>query len=269
MVSRPKHCVFALLLLCAPAWAQPGELPRNPFPDVAASYLVEIDGHTVWENQPHRQLPAASLTKLMTALLVVERKQPDTPVNIDPDAEQASGLGLKTGETFRARDLLGAMLIASANGACHALADSVAGSEAHLVQLMNQRAQQLGMRDTRYADACGRDAARQHSSAHDLALLARELLKHPEITELTARPGMRIATLNGKRSVSFSSRNGLIGHYPGVLGLKTGYTRRAGRCQAIYAERNGHQVLLIMLHARRWGDAVDILDLAFDRAQRE
>ncbi len=258
-----------LLLLCAPAWAQPGELPRDPFPDAATAYLVAIDGNTVWENQPHRHLPSASLTKLMTALLVVERKQPDTPVNIDPDAEQAGGIGLKTGETFRTRDLLAAMLIASDNGACHALADSVAGSEAHLVQLMNQRAQQLGMRDTHYADACGRDDARQHSSAHDLALLARELLKHPEITELTARRGMRIATLDGKHSFSFSSRNGLIGRVPGVLGLKTGYTRRAGRCQVIYAARDGHKVLLVMLHARRWDDAVDILDLAFDRARRE
>jgi D-alanyl-D-alanine carboxypeptidase len=125
------------------------------------------------------------------------------------------------------------------------------------------------MRDTRYANACGRDAARQHSSAHDLALLAHELLRHPEITALTAKPGMRIATLDGKHSFSFSSRNGLIGRVPGVLGLKTGYTRRAGRCQVIYAARDGHKVLLVMLHARRWGDAVDILDLAFDRARRE
>lgn len=255
-----------LLLLCAPAWAQPGDLPRNPFPDVATAYLVEIDGQPVWDKQPQRQLPAASLVKLMTALLVVERNQPDTSVNVDPAAEQTSRIGLRTGETFHTRDLLGAMLIASDNGACHALADSVAGSETHFIRQMNRRAQQLGMRDTRYANACGRDAARQHTSAHDLALLADELLKHPEITTLTAKRGMRIATLDGKRSISFNSRNGLIGRYRGVLGLKTGYTRRAGRCQVIYAERDGHTVLLVMLHARNWGDAVDILDLAFDRA---
>jgi serine-type D-Ala-D-Ala carboxypeptidase (penicillin-binding protein 5/6) len=258
-----------LLLLCAPAWAQPGALPRNPFPDAATAYLVAIDGNTVWDKQPHRHLPAASLTKLMTALLVAERNAPKTGVNIDPAAAQTSRLGFRIGETFRTRDLLAAMLIASDNGACHALADAIAGSETHFVQQMNRRARQLGMRDTRYADACGRDAAQQHSSAHDLALLANALIKYPEITALTAKRGMRIATLDGKHSVSFASRNGLIGRYPGVRGLKTGYTRRAGRCQAIYAERDGHQVLLIMLHARRWGDAVDILDLAFDRAIRK
>lgn len=268
MASKLK-LFLALLLLCAPAWAQPGDLPRNPFPDVATAYLVAIDGKTVWDKQPHRQLPSASLIKLMTALLVAERKESETGVNIDPAAAQASHLGFRIGETLRTRDLLGAMLIASDNGACHALADAIAGSEMQFVQQMNQRARQLGMRNTHYVNACGADAARQHSSAHDLALLSFELLKHPEITALTAKRGMRIATLDGKRHFSFGSKNGLIGRYPGVRGLKTGYTRRAGRCQVIYAERDGHKVLLVMLHARRWGDAVDILDLAFDRAQRE
>ena len=112
----------------------------------------------------------------------------------------------------------------------------------------------------------GSDAARQHSSARDLALLARELLKHPLTTALTSQRGARISTLDGKRSYSFSSRNTLVST-PGVLGLKTGYTARAGRCQAIYAKRGGHKVLLVILHGSHWGDAADLLALALDRAQ--
>jgi serine-type D-Ala-D-Ala carboxypeptidase (penicillin-binding protein 5/6) len=203
----------------------------------------------------------------MTALLVVEQHKLGASVTIDRAAEHEAGIGLRAGEKFHVKDLLAAALIASANNACRALADAAAGSEANFVRQMNERAQRLGLRDTQYANACGRNAVQQHTSAHDLTLLAHELLRHPEITALTARPGARIATLDGRRSFRFDSRNALIGRYRGALGLKTGYTRKAGKCQVIYAERGKDKVLLVMLHGRRWGDAADILDLAFDHAR--
>lgn len=260
------------MLLCSSAWAaQPGDLPRDPFPEVATSYLVEVDGERVWQRQPQRHLPPASLTKLMTALLAVEQDKLDAIASIGRSAAHESGtrIGIKTGETFRVRDLLAAALIDSANDACHALADSVAGSEARFVQSMNERARQLGMRDTHFVNACGHDVAGHYSSAHDLALLAHAVLEHPEIVELTAQRGMRIATVDGSRSFAFSSKNALIGRYRGALGLKTGYTPNAGKCLVAYAERDGIKVLLVMLHGNdRWWDAADILDLAFDHARR-
>jgi D-alanyl-D-alanine carboxypeptidase (penicillin-binding protein 5/6) len=269
--SRLRIIAIAGLLLCPPAWAaQPGELPQNPFPEVAASYLVEIDGRAVWEKQPHRRLPPASLTKMMTALLVVEQDKLDATATVDSAAARETGIriGIRPGERFRVRDLLAAALIDSANDACHALADFVAGSQAHFVQQMNQRAQQLGMRDTHFTNACGHDAPMHYSSTYDLALLAHALLKHPEITALTSQPGARIATLDGKHSYAFSSRNALIGRYRGARGLKTGYTPRAGKCLVAYAVRGGVKVLLVMLHGNdRWWDAVDMLDLAFDHAR--
>lgn len=258
MVSR---LLLALWLLAAP-WAQAGA-PHDPLPAVAHAYLVELDGKTLWSHQAQHPLPAASLDKLMTALLVVEQHQLDAPVTIRLSTREGSGL--HSGETYRTHDLLAAMLIASDNTACHTLAAS-SGSAAKFVQRMNRRAQQLGMRNTHYANACGDDAPQQHTSARDLLLLAHELLRHPEITALTARRGARIATLDGRRSYSFSSRNALL-NVRGVRGLKTGYTRQAGRCQLIYAERDGHRVLLVMLHGTRWGDAAELLELAFDQAR--
>ena len=258
--------LFGLLLLCqaALALAQP-----DPFPEVAASYRVEINGAAVWEKQGNRRLPPASLTKLMTALLVAERGQFQGVAVVSRAAAHESGtrLGLRAGEEFHVGDLLAATLIASANDACHALADYMAGGQARFVQLMNRRAAQLGMRNTRYANACGHDADGHYSSVRDLALLANELIKHAPITELTAKAGARIAALDGARGYSFSSKNALIGRYPGALGLKTGYTPRAGKCLVAFAKRGDTQVLLVLLRGHdRWWDAVDILDLAFDRA---
>lgn len=270
MVSRLKLFLGLLLLCSSASAAQPGDLPRDPFPEVATSYLVEVNGETVWERNPRHRLPPASLTKLMTALLLVEQGKLESTATIGRAAAHETGtrIGIKPGEQFRVADLLAAALIDSANDACHALADFAAGSEARFTQAMNKRAAQLGMRDTHFVNACGHDARNHYSSTHDLALLAHELLKHPEITALTARPGARIVTKDGKRSFSFDSRNALIGRYRGALGLKTGYTPRAGKCLVAYAERGKDRVLLVMLHGNdRWWDAVDILDLAFDHAR--
>ncbi len=260
--------LFGLLLLCqaALALAQP-----DPFPRVAASYLVQVNGELLWEKQTNRRLPPASLTKMMTALLAVEHGNPQAISTVSSAAAQETGtrLHLKAGEKFHVEDLLAATLIASANDACHALADHIAGSQAQFVQLMNRRAKKLGMLNTRFVNACGHDAKGHYSTAHDLALLANELIKHSLIMELTAKAAARISTLDGAHSYPFESRNALIGRYPGALGLKTGYTPKAGKCLVAYARRGEAQVLLVMLHGNdRWWDAADILDIAFSHAHR-
>jgi D-alanyl-D-alanine carboxypeptidase (penicillin-binding protein 5/6) len=259
------YLIAGLLLVSQTALAQP-----DPFPKVAASYLVQVDGELLWERHVSRHLPPASLTKLMTALLLAEEGQPRAVVEVSQAAAQESGsrIGIKEGEQFRVEDLFAAMLIASANDACHALADHAAGSEAHFVRMLNQRAQQLGMHDTHFVNACGHDAPEHYSSAHDLALLANELLKHSEIIGFTSKHDSHITTLDGAHEYRFESKNALIGRYRGALGLKTGYTPGAGECLVAYAKRGDAEVLLVMLHGYdRWWDAADILDIAFAHAR--
>lgn len=242
----------------------------DPFPQIAESYLVEINGAPLWEKQAHLRLPPASLTKLMTALLVVEHDQPHalTTVSLAAAHETGSRIGIKAGNTFHIEDLLAAALIASANDACHALADFVARDQKHFVRLMNRRAKELGMQDTHFVNACGHDAPDHYSSAHDLSLLAREVLRHPTLLEFTSKIDARIATQNGSHSYHFENKNELIGRYPGAFGLKSGYTPNAGKCLVAIAKRGEHKVLLVLLHGQdRWWDAVDILDLAFAHAR--
>ncbi|MDO8926977.1 MAG: D-alanyl-D-alanine carboxypeptidase family protein [Sideroxyarcus sp.] len=253
-----------LLALSAQAVSQP-----DPFPQIAAAYRVEIDGTAVWEKQPAKRLPPASLTKLMTALLVLEQGKLQETAVITQAATRETGsrLALKAGEHLRVEDLLAATLLQSANDACHALADHLGGSEAAFVQQMNRRARELGLHDTQFRNACGHDASGHYSTAQDLALLARELLKHPQMVPLTSQEHAAITTLEG-RQYQLRNRNALIGRYDGALGLKTGYTAKAGTCLVALAKRDGHEVLLVLLHGKdRWWDAVDILDLAFDHAR--
>jgi D-alanyl-D-alanine carboxypeptidase (penicillin-binding protein 5/6) len=207
---------------------------------------------------------------MMTALLVSEKDQPQAVVTVSRAAAHETGtrLHLAAGERFRVQDLLEAMLIDSANDACHALADFVAGNETRFVQMMNRRARQLGLHDTHYVNACGHDDRRHYSSTHDLAQLADALIQRPGITDITASHEAAITTLDGKRNYHFTSKNALIGRYPGVIGLKTGYTPNAGKCLVAYAMRGKTRVLLVMLHGNdRWWDAADILDLAFDHVR--
>lgn len=242
----------------------------DPFPEVATSYLVELNGKAIWARQPDRRLPPASLTKLMTVLLVLEQAQPNDIVTVTPSAmrETGSRIGLHSGERFRVQDLLAAALLPSANDACHALADHMDGNESGFVAHMNRRAHALGMRNTHFTNACGHDKPDHYSSALDLSILVHTLLKYPSLVDITSRKQMEIAALDGGHRYLLESKNALIGRYEGALGLKTGYTPKAGKCLVAYARHGDNTVLFIMLHGHdRWWDAVDVLDLAFDHAR--
>ena len=257
------------LLLCSLLMAE-AQAQSDPFPQVAEAYLVEVNGEPIWAKQPDQRLPPASLTKLMTVLLALESGRPDDVVIIRPAATRETGsrLGLKADERFLMQDLLAAALIASANDACHALADHLAGNENEFVVRMNQRAQELGMVDSRFQNACGHDADGHYASARDLSRLAYALLKHASLIEITSRQTMRIATVDGRHQYTLENKNALIGRYDGAIGLKTGFTPKAGKCLVAYAKRSDHRVLLVMMRSKdRWWDAVDILDLAFDHAR--
>ena len=239
------------------------------FPKVAKASLVAIDGRVVWEHDAATPRPPASLTKIMTALVLLDGDwDPDASVRVSARAasETGSRAGLRAGETLRAGDALAAMLIGSANDACHALAEHAAGSAGAFVEAMNARAASLGLSATRFENPCGHDAPGQRSSARDLLVLAEAALSHPEFARLVAEPRASFRTAKG-RIVSVRTGNALLGRLPGASGVKTGYTPQAGKCLVGLARRGDRRVMVVLLDAPdRWWTAAALFEEAFDAA---
>jgi serine-type D-Ala-D-Ala carboxypeptidase (penicillin-binding protein 5/6) len=239
---------------------------EDPYPWIAAAYLVKRDGTVLWAGSAERRLAPASLAKMMTALLALERGRLDEPVKVGRGVLQATGtrIGLKPGEQLRASDLLAATVVRSANDACRALAEHLGGSAKTFVQAMNARAFMLGLADTKFADPCGHDREGQYTSAADLLVLAEEVMKHGEYLRLARLERISLKTVDGGRSFTLRNTNALLGRYPGAIGLKTGHTEGAGNCLVALAERDGVRVLAVLLNApNRWWNAAGLLDRAF------
>jgi serine-type D-Ala-D-Ala carboxypeptidase (penicillin-binding protein 5/6) len=260
--------VFLLLLGC---WRASESLAaENRYPALAEAYLVEVGDKTLWAGGADKRLPPASLTKIMTALLVVEDYRPQELATVSRRAAAADGsrLGLRAGTRIRVDQLLAAALVRSANDACLVLAEHYGGSEAAFVARMNRRAGELGLRDTHFANACGFDAPGHYSSVRDLASLARQGMRFAAFAETVKKKEVVVTDGAGKR-YSARNTNALVATYPDTIGVKSGYTKGAGRCLVALVERNGVQVWLVMLNAHdRWWDAVGVVENAFDQADK-
>jgi serine-type D-Ala-D-Ala carboxypeptidase (penicillin-binding protein 5/6) len=218
-----------------------------------AAMLVDLDnGNVLWRFHPYRTLPNASLTKIMTALLVTERGAPDDPVRITQAAlnYQGTGLGvLKRGKRVRLETLLNGLLLVSGNDAAIALAVDVAGSQRRFVQLMNRRARVWGLRCTHYVDSHGL-SRQDRSCPHDLAVLARLAMTNHRITRIIRRPHVTFPfPVKGGHIVMYGHNPLIEAHYRGAIGLKTGFTDAAGHCLVGVARRHGHTLAVVLLNS--------------------
>ncbi|MGC8839761.1 MAG: D-alanyl-D-alanine carboxypeptidase family protein, partial [Anaerolineae bacterium] len=235
------------------------EAPPTPLAE-AALLGDESTGEVLWEKNAHQRRAVASTTKIMTALLTLERADLDGEVVVSPAASYTGGnmVGLAPGERLSVRDLLYGLLLNSGNDAATALAEHVAGSAEAFVDLMNARAQALGMADTHFVNPHGLDAEGHYSSAYDLWLLTREAMKNPVFRDIVATP---VQTLGPRTYVNL---NLLLTAYPGADGVKTGTSDWAGECLVASATRRGHRLIAVVLHSPdRYGDARALLDWGF------
>jgi D-alanyl-D-alanine carboxypeptidase (penicillin-binding protein 5/6) len=246
----------------------------------AAAILVEArSGESLFAHEPHRPWAPASLVKMMLALVAIEKvKARDAALEDSVPAPREAGrfggavVGLEPGERFPLREMMKAIVIHSANDAAVAVAEHLAGSAEAFVGLMNRRATELGMKRTRYATVHGLPSAKGRepdvTSAYDTAILARELLKHPEILGWASKPVESF----GEGRLALKNTNELIGSYPGADGLKTGSHRAAGFNLVATAERDGSRFVAVVFGAptsrARFAEAARLLDLGFASRRR-
>jgi len=268
-----RAALVASLLATIVATPAASAAVSRPDPDAQAAIVVDAgSGEVLLADGADERHPIASTTKLMTALLVMERAQPND-VFTAPRYEAAaieSQIGLETGERMRVRDLLSALLLESANDAAVTIATNVSGSRRAFVRDMNRRAAQLGLRSTSYANPIGLDARRNRSSARDLSSLARVLLRNPRFAATVDRTQARLRS--GERRRTVRNRNTLVGAYPFVEGVKTGRTQQAGYVLVGAGKGRGAEVISVILGAPSEGarnqSTLDLLRYGLDQFRR-
>lgn len=243
---------------------------RTPaLPDMTAKsgILVTADGRELWARQPGERRPMASITKIMTAVVALEHSKPDDIVAVPKASAQVgeSTSFLRVGEQLPMHEMIVSLLVKSGNDAAVAIADHVAGSEPAFVEMMNRKAQDLGLQNTRFANSHGLDQAGHYTTASDLAVLARYAMTKPEFRDIVS---MKTAVVrDGSRVETMMNTNLLIGNYTGANGIKTGYTTGAGHSVIVSAQRDGIELYAVVLgtdsEMQRFKDARELLDWGF------
>ena len=277
-------CVYALVVCLIPVPVCLAEQKNESSVNVLAQSYVLMEketGKIICEKNKDKELMPASITKIMTLLLIFEEVDAGKITYEDQVtvSEHAASMGgsqvyLEAGETQTVHDMLKCITISSANDACVAMAEYIAGSEEEFVKSMNEKAKELGMKHTHFMNCCGLDdqvTEKQHySSAYDIALMSRELLlKHDKVKGLTTiwMDPIIHRTRKGEQEFGLSNTNKLVRTYDGITGLKTGSTSKAKFCLSASAERNGMELIAVVMAsprpADRFQDAAALMNYGF------
>lgn len=269
-----KRIAWVLVLLVCLGFVLPVQAAELTIEAPSAILMEAATGTVLYEKQSHDRLPPASVTKVMTLLLVMEALESgriswdDTVIASETAAAKGgSQVYLEQGEQMSMDEMLKSVVVSSANDCATALAEHIAGSEEAFVSMMNERAAELGMEDTYFVNCTGLDdepnASEHRTSVYDIALMSRQLLQHKDIRKYTT---IWMDTVRGGE-FGLSNTNKLVRFYQGTTGLKTGYTSQAGHCLAASAMRDGVEYIAVVLNcpssASRFQSAKQLLDYGF------
>lgn len=245
-----------------------------------SAILIEAStGEILFEKNSHERLVPASMTKMMSMLLIVENVEKgviswDEMVTVSENASSMGGsqILLETNEKMSVRDLFKGIAVASGNDAVVAMAEKIAGTEEAFVSMMNNRAKELGLKDTSFKNPHGLDTANHYSSAYDMAMIAKELVKHEEVLKYTSIYEDYLRQ-NTDKEIWLVNTNKLVRFYDGVDGLKTGYTAGAGYCLTATAKKNGMRIIAVVMgepdSKTRNAEVTSMLDYAFAQYEVE
>lgn len=237
---------------------------------VSARSAVLIDassGAVLFEKNSSERLPMASTTKIMTALIILEKMQLDEVVSVPKEAilVEGSSIYLCENEEITVETLLYGLLLESGNDAAHTLAVACSGSIEAFADEMNKKATRLGLQNTSFKNPHGLTAEGHYTTAYELARITAEAMKNPVFCKIVSTQKMLAPSLDGELTRLFLNHNKLLKYYDGAVGVKTGYTEAAGRCLVSAAEKNGMRFIAVTLNDRDdWDDHCNILNFAFE-----
>lgn len=266
-------CLIMCLLVTLPLFS-PKVYAESAAFSVSALSAVVINAETgsiVYEKSPFAQRAMASTTKIMTALLTIEAGDLDKKFTVDSYAIRVEGtsMGLQEGDIVTRRALLYGILLPSGNDAANAAAVSVSGSMEKFVELMNKKAEELGLTNTHFANPSGLDADGHFTTAYDLAMLTKTALENPVFAEICKCADARVEFGNPPYLRSLANSNKMLWQYEGCYGVKTGFTDNARRCLVSAAERNGVKLICVTLNAPDdWEDHRKMLDYGFTQVTK-
>lgn len=267
-------CLFTVLFLgLTNVYAE--EIQTDLAPNSKSAILIDANTGTImFEKNSHEKLAPASMTKVMSMLLIMEAID-NGSLSFEDEvliSENAASMGgsqvyLQAGETYQVKELLKGIAVASGNDAVVAMSEKIAGSVEEFVNLMNKRAKELGANDTNFVNPHGLDAENHYTTAYDMSLMAKELLKHPKILEFTSIYEDYLQKKDGS-SIWLVNTNKLVRFYDGVDGLKTGFTATAGYCLTATAKKNNLRLISVVMGAetsdKRSSDTTSLLNYGFN-----
>lgn len=235
-----------------------------------ASVIYEPESDTIlYAKNENARLPMASTTKIMTALVAIERENLNKKIEVDPRAVgiEGSSAYLRAGEEFTLRELLYALMLRSANDAAEAIAYAIAGSLEEFALIMNEKAAALGLSDTHFTNPHGLDDDEHYTTALELAKITAAALEYPEFREIVSTKTKRVEKEGLTRL--FANHNKMLSRYDGCIGVKTGYTQKSGRCLVSAAERDGIRLIAVTLSCPDdWREHEKMLDFGFSQLER-
>lgn len=263
---KKVYVIISCLLLTVTFSAEVFCLENGDLSAVSAVLYYPEYGEVLFEKNSTAQRSMASTTKIMTSLIALEECMPDREVEITAEMVNVEGTssGLRAGDKITLRDLVYCMMLESGNDAANSVAIILGGDFEGFAEMMNKRAAEIGMKNTSFVTPSGLDDENHYTTAYDMALLAAEAIENKDFVSISKAASEKISFIDSDKSITLYNHNRLLGSYDGCIGIKTGFTKKSGRCLVSAAERNGVTLIAVTLNAGDdWNDHKKMLDYGF------